>query len=481
MKEVAGSNVYDEKKEESRLILKETEDKRQSIVDVLKAIEERLTQLEVEKEELKEFQKWDKMKRSIEYTIHNKELENTQNKLNELQRVRSESSGQSNELYEKLNQIGEQVKTVEKTINDCRSREQLLKEECDQLNKERADYLTRRARFEFDIKDTEEDIRQATVSSELAQNELNRLENMIKSSEESLARIMPEYDRLKDKESELTQQRDLCEQKRNEIYAKQGRSTRFRTKEDRDAWIKKELKIIVKAMDDKRSLSNKLTQELTQDQQRADQFKQEMQAITKRIEEQQTAIEESEKEQFDLIRKKDELQIKRNDLWRLETQLSQELAQLKDEHIKCEQNLRSITGRTLLQGIESIRSLLKQFETDKSNVDLIRGYHGLLIDNITCDKSMYTAVETSVSSRLFYHIVDTDVIAMKLLKHMNQQKLHGEVNYLPLNVLKVDHNVHYPETNDAVALISKLNFENKVYFLPNLINILEGFYRMNIL
>jgi structural maintenance of chromosome 3 (chondroitin sulfate proteoglycan 6) len=36
LKEVAGSNVYDEKKEESRVILKETEEKRQNIGNKLR-------------------------------------------------------------------------------------------------------------------------------------------------------------------------------------------------------------------------------------------------------------------------------------------------------------------------------------------------------------------------------------------------------------------------------------------------------------
>jgi structural maintenance of chromosome 3 (chondroitin sulfate proteoglycan 6) len=112
LKEVAGSNVYDEKKEESRVILKETEEKQKNVLDVLKAIEDRLAQLEVEKEELKQFQKLDKTKRSIEYTIHNKELENTQNKLNELQKSRNDSSNKSSEYYEKLNAVVEQVKGV---------------------------------------------------------------------------------------------------------------------------------------------------------------------------------------------------------------------------------------------------------------------------------------------------------------------------------------------------------------------------------
>ena len=181
-------------------------------------------QLEVEKEELKEFQKWDKMKRSIEYTIHNKELENTQNKLNELQKLRNESSNQSNQHYERLNQVSEEVKQVEKSIRELKAKEALLKEESDQLNSERSGYLTRRARFEFDLKDAEDETSQANVSSETAQAELVKLGELIESSEKHLSKIRPEYDELRTREQQLTQERDLCDQKRNEIYAKQGRS-----------------------------------------------------------------------------------------------------------------------------------------------------------------------------------------------------------------------------------------------------------------
>jgi len=42
-----------------------TEGKREKINDLLKYIEERLTTLEEEKEELKEYQKWDKMRRYV--------------------------------------------------------------------------------------------------------------------------------------------------------------------------------------------------------------------------------------------------------------------------------------------------------------------------------------------------------------------------------------------------------------------------------
>lgn len=218
------------------------------------------------------------------------------------------------------------------------------------MNEERSGFLTRRARFEFDIKDAEDETNNANWLVQTAQQELTKLETQITSTEEHLEKIRPEYDTLRQKEFELTQQRDLCDQKRAEIFAKQGRSTRFRTKEDRDQWIKKELKTITKAIEDKRSMSNKLSQELNEEETRAKTFREEIAKYSKRMDEQQIAIEDSERDDFDLMRKKDELQTKRNDLWRSETQLTQEVTQMRDEMQKCEQNLRSVTGKNVLQG-----------------------------------------------------------------------------------------------------------------------------------
>lgn len=462
LKEVAGSNVYDEKKQESKLILKETEDKRQNILDVLKAIEDRLAQLEIEKEELKEFQKWDKMKRSIEYTIHNKELEQTQNKLNELQKQRSESSSKSTELYEKLNTVGEKIKQLNKEIKESKSKEQQYKEEHEQIVNERTKYLSKRARYEFDLNDAIDEAKNATINKNQGEVELDKLNETIKEYEKNLENIQPEYERIRVEEEELTNERDMCDQKRQEFYAKQGRSNRFKSKEERDQWINSEIKQIDKLIKEKETLKQKLNSEIAEEQVKCDQYKQDLNELVKRSNELQDEIDLATRDQFDIQRRKDELQTKRNDLWRRENALTQDLQLERDEYQKCEQNLRSITGRTLLQGIESIKYLLRQFKQDNQNLDLVNGYYGLLIDNIDCDKSLYTAVETSVSSRLFYHIVENDRVAMRLLKLMNQQKLQGEVNFLPLNVLRIDNTIEYPDTNDAIPLIKRLKYETKV-------------------
>jgi structural maintenance of chromosome 3 (chondroitin sulfate proteoglycan 6) len=63
IKEVAGTRVYDEKKEESTKILQDTQGKIEKSSTLLGYINERLKKLEEEKEDLKEYQKWDKMRR----------------------------------------------------------------------------------------------------------------------------------------------------------------------------------------------------------------------------------------------------------------------------------------------------------------------------------------------------------------------------------------------------------------------------------
>lgn len=65
-------------------VLYSSEGKREKINELLKYIEERLHTLEDEKEELAQYQKWDKMRRALEYTIYNQELNETRAKLDEV-------------------------------------------------------------------------------------------------------------------------------------------------------------------------------------------------------------------------------------------------------------------------------------------------------------------------------------------------------------------------------------------------------------
>lgn len=58
--------------------------KRQQIIQVVQYLDERLKELDEEKEELKKYQQLDKQRKSLEYTIYDKELQDAKQKLAEV-------------------------------------------------------------------------------------------------------------------------------------------------------------------------------------------------------------------------------------------------------------------------------------------------------------------------------------------------------------------------------------------------------------
>lgn len=128
--------------------------------------------------------------------------------------------------------------------------------------------------------------------------------------------------------------------------------------------------------------------------------------------------------------------------------MQQNLSSLKEDLAKADQSLRSMAGKPILNGRDSVRKVLDTFMSRGGrDADIAKAYHGPVIENFNCDKSIYTAVEVTAGNRLFHHVVDTDRIGTQILKEMNRQKLPGEVTFMPLNRLNV-RDMNYP--NDAV-------------------------------
>lgn len=88
LKEVAGTKVYEQRRTESLRIMAETDAKRTKINELLEYIESRLTELEEEKEELREFQEKDKERRCLEYALYQRELEEVGEALEEIEEER---------------------------------------------------------------------------------------------------------------------------------------------------------------------------------------------------------------------------------------------------------------------------------------------------------------------------------------------------------------------------------------------------------
>ena len=93
-----------------------------------------LATLEEEKEELKEYQKYDKMRRALEYTIHDRELQETRKKLSEMENRRKNSGDEAERLRNELQDAQDNAKAASKEVKDLKVKENAAKEERDVLN-----------------------------------------------------------------------------------------------------------------------------------------------------------------------------------------------------------------------------------------------------------------------------------------------------------------------------------------------------------
>jgi structural maintenance of chromosome 3 (chondroitin sulfate proteoglycan 6) len=113
LKEVAGTTVYDEKKEESLTKMEENAASIEKIDETLEYMDNRLEDLRGEKEELTQYQKLDRDRRAVEYTLYDKELRRAREALDEIEHQRNEAVDRLSELSEEARSMHERIMSVQ--------------------------------------------------------------------------------------------------------------------------------------------------------------------------------------------------------------------------------------------------------------------------------------------------------------------------------------------------------------------------------
>jgi structural maintenance of chromosome 3 (chondroitin sulfate proteoglycan 6) len=307
LREVAGTRVYDERKEESTTILKETEAKQLKISEMLSYIEERLSTLEEEKEELRAYQDLDKMRRSLEYTIHDKEMRNIREKLEKLEETRSGSNQGSKQLHDEISNAQSKIESLEREIRDANSRLSNVLVEKDQLQDDQQDLIKQRAQMEFSVKDLEQSVVEDESKKESYTNELELLKKDIDSKEDQLKVILPKFQYQKDQEERLSARLKACEQHRSELFAKQGRVQQFSSTQERDRWINSEITSLQQSVAHKEQQIHQFEQDIIHLQDKVKQQEHDLQEKTDNFEETKVALDKLNRDHARLKIQRDEL------------------------------------------------------------------------------------------------------------------------------------------------------------------------------
>ncbi|XP_076907495.1 structural maintenance of chromosomes protein 3-like [Bidens hawaiensis] len=450
LKEIGGTRVYEERRRESLKIMQETGNKRNQIIQVVQYLDERLRELDEEKAELKKYQQLDKQRKSLEYTIYDKEVNDARKELVEVDEERNAISEELIRKYNSSVEDEEEVKKLDKLYKDLTREVQGLSREKEAIEKQRTKAIKKHTEVELDVTDLEERITASSRAKDEAGKQLEVLRREIQQSTAELNKIRPLYEDQVKQEDDITKGIMLREKQLSILYQKQGRATQFRSKAARDEWLQRDIDKYDKVLSSNEKQENLLKDEIAK-------LERDLAAQTEHVkfrEAEITALEariSSYRQGFNQHKaKRDELHDKRKSLWGTESELNAEIERLKAEVVKAEKALDHATPGDIRRGISCVRRICRDYN--------ISGVYGSIIELLECDENLFTAVEVTAGNSLFHVVVENDEISTQVIRHLNAEK-GGRVTFIPLNRVKAPH-VNYPRSSDVIPLLKKLKYSS---------------------
>lgn len=242
LKEVAGTQVYEARRSESLKIMSETNSKRAKIDELLDYINERLAELEEEKDELRSYQEKDKERRCLEYTIYSLEQQEIGKVLNEIEERRQNGVEDADNNRDQFVEGEKAIAEIDVEIAECRQQIEFLKVDKAQLEDERREASKTLAQNELQAKSLADNQAAAQALKSRYDSDLSSVQTAISEREAEHREILPRFNALKDQEETVRSQLTDAETSRQRLYAKQGRNSRFKNKSERDKWLNMEVR-----------------------------------------------------------------------------------------------------------------------------------------------------------------------------------------------------------------------------------------------
>lgn len=455
LKEVAGTKVYEDRRQESLKIMNETQSRREKIQEVIKYIEERLTELEAEKKELTEYQQLDREQRALEYTMHEKELQSVRMDIEAVERKRTQEAAAVTELRDKQESIRKEMAQLEANKQAKEEEFARLTEERKTMESERTGLMETRYQLELEVKELEESIRADSLKRSIMMKELQIVMQDIDARQRELDEdILPQYKKAEQEYETTSQELNDCIQQSDELIAKQGRKAQFKTQKERDAYLKQEIseldRLVSRKQDDATSLRasiKALSQAISVREENAHRQRQSLQ-------EQRRSVEALGARVLELKEERNELSEERKEKWRLENQISYDVRKLTEQLNQGESVLHGTMSYDVRRGLQAVREMRESGQ--------IRGIFGPLIELVEpMDERLCIAIDEAAGGSLFHVVVDTDDTAAKIMRELERKNL-GRITFLPLNCLKVKEVTNYPRNDDVMPLIDKLRFPPEI-------------------
>jgi structural maintenance of chromosome 3 (chondroitin sulfate proteoglycan 6) len=451
LKDISGTQVYEARRTESKKIMEETTLKQERIDDLLKYINERLNELDEEKKELQKYQAIDRDHRCLQYILHERTKQEYQRKLDQIDAQRSAGVEETDDSRELFVQQEQEIAEIDEQINELKQQLDVLHVDRGQLEDDRKDRVKARAKIELEVSSLTQGQSAAQKAKQQHDAELRDVQRLIHEREKELAQLMPEYNEKKEQEADIGAQLEEARATQNRLRAKQTRSSTFKSKRERDDYLKKQIDDINVTLATRKALALQTSEEVSELEVQIGKLETEISELRSRQdnrgENMQTIATEVDKAK----EVRDRLMDERKELWREDGKLDSMLANAREEHSKAESFLQRVMDHNTWQGIKTVRRIKQQ-----QNLD---GVYGTLGELFVADEKYQTAVEITAGQSLFHYVVDTEETASHLTQILTKEKA-GRVTFMPLNRLRTKP-ANIPKASDAVHMVTKMHYDEK--------------------
>lgn len=450
LKEIAGTNTYDDRRIQSLKIMAETNSKREKIDELLDYIKERLSELEEEKNELRDFQDKDRERRCLEYAHWHRLQETNTETLEQIESARQGGAGASTKDRVQLQRTEKEIAALEQRFHDVQQSLEMLAIERRQFDSDRKDTARAQAKAELKVKNLDETRHGQEQLKKRQEAELRDVQQKIQAAEKELAQISPEYEKQKAEEAVIRAQRDMAHNGRTRLLTKQTRSSQFRTKAERDAYLKHEVNDITAQVGAQRANEMDAKEQVESVKESIAQLEEEIQEMRAKInnfgEDRVTISEKLTKAQ----EARESLQEERKRLLREDNMLSSQIDSCRKDKDAAERNLKHSMDGSTSKGLDSIKRLKQQKD--------IPGAYGTVAELMEVPLEAYRLpVEQKAGNSLFHYVVDNDKTASILSDHLSKT-YGGRITFIPLEQIR-PRQVKMPRASDAQPLISKIEYD----------------------
>ncbi|KAF7011032.1 hypothetical protein CFC21_025387 [Triticum aestivum] len=449
LKEIGGTRVYEDRRRESLKILQETAHKRKQIDQTVHYLEERLRELDEEKEELEKYQELDKERRSLEYNILDHELNDAKNELVSIDDGRRKFSERLSIADNELVDVREKVRRFDKEIRVCTEGLNETNSQKEDTEEKRIEALRVVTQIELDLKDIEDRISNEKRAKDEAVKDLHNVRKESERSKSELAEIIRAHQAKLQEEEDIAKSIMDSENQLSILYQKQGRTTQFKNEAARDKWLQKEIHDLERVLSSNRKQESLLQEEIQK-------LKYEISNLTNYIESRtsesgklESALANRQKDYNDFMQQKNALQDERKSLWKQENSMTAEIDRLKEDILKARKSLDYATPGEIRRGLNSVNKILRERP-------LIKGVFGPVLELVDCEEKFFTAVEVAAGNSLFHVVVENDDISKTIIDVLNKEK-GGRVTFIPLNRVHAS-SVNIPQSSDFVPLLKRLKY-----------------------